>query len=189
LIKSRIELDENDPLYITYTAHPWRGGYSAVNFYAYLQNLVPKDRRPRVASIRYESPGWLELTFVVLAVVLSLRRIIKAFCDSGKEITSLYNDIYKGLQERRLLSLSVKREELHLQREQLEFVEYSMDSLAKMLGFTGLAELRKIAPSPLAALKILLSFYRRVRTLAEYQQNGKADFRSDDVSPESSVDT
>ena len=33
--------DENDRLVITYSAHPWKGGYSAVNFYNNLKYIVP----------------------------------------------------------------------------------------------------------------------------------------------------
>jgi hypothetical protein len=173
--ESKEEPDEDDHLYITYTAHPWRGGYSAVNFYNYLQNLVPGPLRPRVVSAQFSSPGWFELGLAV-AVALSIKRIVKAFCDAGREINSLYNEIYNGLQERKLLSISVKRKELQLEREVVEFIDLSMKCLARMMGFEGVRELYKVTPNPLAAVKILLSFYRRVGTLAEYQQKGKAEF-------------
>lgn len=173
------EPDEDDHLYITYVAHPWRGGYSAVNFYNYLQNLVPKALRPRVVSIRYASPGWFELGLAV-AVALSMRKIVKAFCDSGKDIISLYNDIYRGLKERKLLNISVKREELQFAREEGEFMESSLERLSEMMAFDGVSELKQITQNELASIKILLSFYRRVRTLAEYQKNDKADFNPND---------
>ncbi|MCX5823967.1 MAG: hypothetical protein NTY86_10815 [Deltaproteobacteria bacterium] len=169
------EPEEDEPLYITYTAHPWRGGYSAVNFYNYLHDLVPKPLRPRVISIHYASPGWLELGLAI-GVALSIRRIVKAFCDSGREIVSFYNDIYDGLNERKLQRISVKREELRLTREQIEFAEYSMKKLSKMMAFDGLTELKQITPNELSSLKILLSFFRRIRVLGDYQKNGKADF-------------
>lgn len=169
------EPEEDEPLYITYAAHPWRGGYSAVNFYNYLHGLVPKPLRPRVFSIQYASPGWLELGLAV-GVALSIRRIVRAFCDSGRDIVSLYNDIHKGLSERKLQGISVKREELKLNREQIEFAEYSIEKLSKMMAFEGFPELKQITPNELSSLKILLSFFRRIRILGEYQKNGKADF-------------
>ena len=172
------EPDEDNRLYITYVAHPWRGGYSAVNFYNYLENLVPKPLRPRVISIHYGSPGLFELGLAA-AVALSIRKIVKAFCDSGRDIISLYNDIYRGLKERKLLSISVKREELQFKREQIEFMESSLESLSKMMAFDGVSELKQITSNELASMKILLSFYRRVRIVAEYQKNGKADFDPD----------
>ena len=167
--------DEDDRLYITYSAHPWRGGYSAVNFYNYLQTLIPKNLRPRVVSIHYSSPGFFELGLAVV-VAISIRKIVKAFCDSGKDIISLYNEVYNGMQKRKLLSISVKREDLQFQKEHIKFIEKSLTSLSQMMSFEGISELKQITPNELAALKILLSFYRRVRILAEYQKSGKADF-------------
>src|ERR1700761_286110 len=41
--------------------YPWRGGYSYVNIYSVLSSHVrPKDR-PKIAEIKYASPGWLDL--------------------------------------------------------------------------------------------------------------------------------
>src|SRR4051794_32245808 len=46
---------------IPYTAYPWIGGYSALNFYYGLYYLIPAEDRPRVASLRYSSPGHIDL--------------------------------------------------------------------------------------------------------------------------------
>jgi hypothetical protein len=40
-----------------YSAFPWQGGYSAVNFYNDLRGMTPVGDRPAIKSIRYESPG------------------------------------------------------------------------------------------------------------------------------------
>lgn len=138
--------DEDDRLYITYSAHPWRGGYSAVNFYNYLQSLIPKHLRPRVVSIHYSSPGFFELGLAV-AVAISIRKIVKAFCDSGKDIISLYNEIYNGMQKRKLLSISVKREDLQFQKEQTKFIKKSLTSLSQMISLEGISELKQITPN------------------------------------------
>jgi len=167
--------EEDNRLFITYTAHPWTGGYSAVNFYSYLQKLVPKQLRAGVRSVHYSSPGWFELT-LLLGVAVSIRKVVKAFCESGKELHSLYSEIYKGLQERKLLRMEVKSRELQLAKEHVDFMERSMESLSRTMAFDGLAELRKITNNRLAAIKILLSFYRRARTLAKYETQGKARF-------------
>ncbi len=169
------DLDENDRLYLTYTSQPWRGGYSTVNFYNYLQKIVPQPYRPRIISMQFSSPGWFELGVLALAAT-QINKIVKSFCDSGREINSLYNEIYKGLRERELQGISVKREELKLAEEYADFLDISNQEISKRMGFKYLNELNQITDNRLASLKMTLSFYRRIRTLVKFQSEGKARF-------------
>lgn len=73
------------------------------------------------------------------------------------------------------MRISVKRQEITLKRDQLHFVEESAESLSRLLGFKNLDELHNFTQNPLATLKILLSLYRKVRTLAKYESKGKAN--------------
>jgi len=59
------EVIDDEKLIITFAAHPWRGGFSAVNFFHYLYELIPATERPNVISIQYSSPGWIELSLVL----------------------------------------------------------------------------------------------------------------------------
>ena len=81
-----------------FRSHPWRGGFSAVNFYSQLGYIVPNRDRPRINSIRYSSPGWLELTLAV-AIATNIERLVESFTKSGKHINELYKEIYEGLHE------------------------------------------------------------------------------------------
>jgi hypothetical protein len=40
-----------------YAKLPWRGGYTAVNFYNSLYAKIPYEQRPQIVEIRYASPG------------------------------------------------------------------------------------------------------------------------------------
>src|SRR5262245_9714287 len=44
-----------------FRAYPWRGGWSAVDFYAALRAAIPVEERPRIVRIQYASPGLIEL--------------------------------------------------------------------------------------------------------------------------------
>ncbi len=158
-----------------FRAHPWRGGYSAVNFYNDLGYLVPPSDRPRIQSIRFESPGWIDLGLAV-GVAITIGKLVSAFTNAGAQLNALYSDIYKGLHERKLMRIKAKREELQLHREQLQFLEESCQTLSRLMGLKNLEQLHALTPNPLATLKILLSVYRRVRTLAGYEDAGKAKF-------------
>ncbi len=65
-------------------------------------------------------------------------------------------------------------------RDELAFVEESSARLARLLGFTELKELHALTGNPLATLKILMSYYRRVRMLADFQSKGKLSLPGDE---------
>ena len=92
-----------------FRSHPWQGGYSAVNFYNQFGYIVPTRDRPRIKSVRYGSPEWLELTLAV-AIATNIEKLVTAFTKSGKHLNSLYTEIYKGMHDRRLMRIKVKRQ-------------------------------------------------------------------------------
>jgi hypothetical protein len=162
-----------------FSSYPWRGGYSAVNFYNTLGYQVPLRLRPKVKSIQYASPGWIELSLLVSAA-LAIGKAIDTFVKSAGGLNALYTDIHRGMRDRKLMKIDVKLKELELTKAQIDFAVESSQRLAKDLGFEGLDELNEGTGNPLATLKILLSYYRRVRTLAGYAIKGKAKFPTND---------
>jgi hypothetical protein len=118
------ELEEQDFERITwiFSIFPWQGGYSAVSFYNQLKFIVPKRDRPTIASIRYASPGWIELVLVV-AIAYQIERIVKSTAASIETLNALYGKIIKGMQDRKLMRIKVAREALRLHKEEAAFVE------------------------------------------------------------------
>lgn len=166
---------KEEQLRITFTSYPWLGGYSAVNFYNYLKATVAISDRPRVISIRYGSPGLFELGLAV-SIAIGVGILVKTFIASAGGLHSLYNDIYKGLQERKLMRIEVKRKELVLEKERIQFIDDATQKLSHAMGFKNVEQINRLTGNPLATLKILLSFYRRIRTLTEYDRDGKVKF-------------
>jgi hypothetical protein len=155
--------------------YPWKGGYSAVNFYDDIYVAVGKSNRPRVAAIQFASPGTVDL-ILWLAVATLIARIVSQIAKTGHEINDLYHSIYTNLQQRKLLSLDVRERELDVTRRELEFIQSTYQTFAEALQVPNPKNFLETAPNPLAALKILLSLYRRVKKLAEFQVKGKAKF-------------
>lgn len=159
-----------------YRAFPWRGdGYSAANFYNQLKYIIPIGQRPQLISINYASPGLLEIG-LILSVAVTVGKIVKVFCDSINQVNQTHNNIMKGMHERRLLLLDERRRSLDLEREEIQFIDNSLNMMAHILGFDDIKDINKKTGHPYKSLKILLSLYRRIRTLADYQQKGKAFF-------------
>lgn len=158
-----------------YRAFPWRGGYSAVNFYNSQRYLIPRDNRPSIRRIRIESPGFIELGIAVVTAA-TVYRVVKALTGSVGEATRLYHDIRVQMQERKLMQINVKREELALAREQLAFAEDAQKLLADGLGLAHEGGIiRALADNPLAALKITLSIYRRAAILSKAEGLGELE--------------
>lgn len=160
-----------------YASFPWKGGYSAVNFYNNLKYILPKRQRPAVASIQYASPGWIELFHVVLPVAFGIAAIVKAVCSSLNNANDTYTSIHKGLADRKMLRIEVERKELELLEQHLNFVKKANQDMAQILQLppSQIEVINAKTGSALKTLKIFLSIFRRIKILAEYQNKGKAD--------------
>ena len=171
-----LQVDESsvERIMYAYSKFPWQGGYSAVNFYNQLKYAVPKQARPTIQSIRYGSPGWIDLTLAP-AVAKAVEFTVKAIANSITHANRAYNEICTGLQKRKLMRIKVKRQELQLKKEELEYVKSSLKSIAEILGLKNIEEMNRRTGSPYKTLKILLSTYRRVRDLASFQNKGKIE--------------
>lgn len=171
------DLDEEtkEKFHHAYKVFPWQGGYSAVNFYNQLKYVIPKRERPAVASIRYASPGWLEISLLI-GVAFSVERLVKSIASTISHANAVYDQVVKGMQERKILRLEAKRKKLEFDKQELEYIEYAAGRMANLLGASNLEEIHQRTGHPYLSLKILMSLYRRVRTLADYQNKGKADF-------------
>jgi hypothetical protein len=174
------EIRDIDRLAHAFSSYPWEGGYSAVNFYRVLYGQVPPRFRPDVKSVRYESPGWMDLQLVLepaKAVGMTVAVVAGAVIATARA----YNDVYKGLRERELLRLKTARSRLRLSRDEIEFAVTSSQKIVNIMGFKNLAELNTLTNNnPLAGLKILMSYYRRIRTLVEFAESEKATFPEQD---------
>jgi hypothetical protein len=96
-----------------YSSFPWQGGYSAVNFYNQLKYVVPRRQRPELISFNYSSPGVMELG-LILAVAVTVGRIVKSVASSIREINATYSSIIKGMQERKIMRIEAARSALGL---------------------------------------------------------------------------
>jgi hypothetical protein len=158
-----------------FAAFPWQGGYSAVGFYDSLKYATHRQLRPEIISIAYSSPGHIDLGLFV-SVAMNIGFIVNLMAPHIKTLSRTYTDLYRDAQNRKLLRLKVKREEIRLSKAQMDFVVAANKKLADMMQIDDLPEIERRSGHPYRAFKILLSLFRRLRTLAEYKNTGKADF-------------
>ena len=165
--------DDSERVHHAFSAHPWYGGYSAVNFYNELKYITPPAKRPRIISIKYSSPGWIELQ-LIMDVVEKIAVLVTKVALSITAVAGAYNTIIKGLQDRDLFRLKKKTALQKLKQSELEYIDQCVKTLANALDLRNIPELNKRTGHPYITLKILLSLYRRVKTLVDYREEGKA---------------
>src|ERR1700737_4202112 len=125
------ERGTTDRIHHAYEAYPWQGGYSAVGFFDELRYATPRPARPRIIAIQKSSPGFLDLgLFVGIATALGVS--VKKIAISIDVANTTYNNIYKGMQERRLLKLRVDLKQMEFDREQLSFIKESPHQMAAL---------------------------------------------------------
>lgn len=164
---------DQDRIEHAYQAFPWQGGYSAVGFYNQLKWAVPKRQRPQIIRIEYASPGLIEIS-VVVAVAVAIEKIVKSLCESARDINATYNEIYRDLQERKLLRIKTEAEIRRLKKSEIRVIDAHARELGKAIDID-VEALNLKTGSPFKSLKIILSLYRRLRKLAKFQERGKTD--------------
>lgn len=158
-----------------YGKFPWRGGYSTVNFFNQLFHKIPPNLRPKVERIQYASPGFIELTELLL-VAGTVAGIVKAVCSTIGTAHDTYRKIQKGSVEHELAKINLTKEQLDLTQRKIAFCETASQSLVKLLGLTEVQDQlldQKVQGNQIMKLKILLSVFRRVEPLSMKQSEGK----------------
>jgi hypothetical protein len=161
-----------------FSRYPWRGGYSAVNFYNGLYYTMPLQDRPQIVSMQYASPGWIDIGAYV-TIAMGIQQMLIAFSKAGRHLNDTYNKIQDGVRKRKLNDIKLRKKEFELEGERLKFIKTSAEEMAKLLGFKKLEEMHKITGNPLITLKMMLSLYRRLRILDEFEEKGKTKIKDE----------
>lgn len=172
-----LPLSRREEIDYIYGKFPWRGGYSTVNFFNQLFHKIPPKLRPEVERIQYASPGFIELS-ELLIVAVTVAGIIKTVCSTINTAHDTYRKIQRGSVDLELSKINLAKEEIDLNQRQIEFCESSSGQLAKILGLTEAQEQlidQRVQGNPAMKLKILLSVFRRVEPLAKKQNEGKIE--------------
>jgi hypothetical protein len=178
--------ETDDEAFGTRLNYPWKGGYDSANFYAALVRNLTQSARPRLVAVQYASPGYMDLA-VWSAVAATISAIVKNLAGALRELNTLYSEIYRGMRDRELLRIDVRKKQLDLSKEEQEFLLSSITRLGILMGLTegqrralpdfspGVGE-DQLKINELGTLKILLSFVRRAKILAKFENDGQAKF-------------
>jgi len=153
--------------------HPWRGGFSSVNFFKELYKNIPNEDRAGIRKIEYASPG--EIKFYMNGDVAdSIRELVNGINEDKSPARDAYKKAYVYLQD--LGWLSKSDADIALSSQDIEALTELLEETCKAFGLEESAEhiLDLASGDPLSAIKIVLAYYRRLQGLADYVATGKA---------------
>lgn len=154
-------------------SYPWMGGHSVVAFYTGVKRIIGRRNVPEIKEIKFASPGFVDL-YMQLPPATQLAASVASIAGSIGIVNKVYNDIYRGMRDRELNKIEVDKAKLSLTEDNIKFLEDSCRSLGLHLKVEDVYRLIEISGNELRALKVLQSMFRRVRVLANYQNDKKA---------------
>lgn len=172
-LKGRGTADTRDRVTELFQKYPWRGGFSSVNFFDDLYRLIPSAQRASISRIQYASPGTIELQ-MNKDVAATIRKLCEAINENDSAIVETYDEVHNLLTERNWLGRSAA-DLLLSSADRRELLDIAA-RLAQSFGLSNQQQyLLELSNSdPLATVKILLAYYRRLEGLADYVATGKA---------------
>ena len=155
-----------------FSSLPWKGAFSQMHFFNQLINLVPHNASPEVVSISYASPGYIELSLStqVADVVREMADLARV---SEKALQTEINAIYDQLRPYNMLGPKGRPVQDITAPEELAMTQKLYRSFCAVLKFPLTEELLSATLNPLVALKIVISFTRRLWQLNEFGSGEK----------------
>ncbi|EFB3617493.1 TPA: hypothetical protein OF616_002773 [Escherichia coli] len=150
----------------------WTGGFSAVNIFTGLKNVIPVLHRPEVSSLQYNSPGHIELNLLpdlAQSVQDVSVRVENEFIYDRLE--KIYKNNYTYFKDKDLSGFDEGGgiELRNIDSETTENLRKRVRIFFRCLGWkTYQAQFDMIGAHPLQQLRAVMAYYRRLKTLREY---------------------
>ena len=155
-------------------SYPWGGGYSIVNIYNVLQTQVGPKFKPVIKEIRYASPGWIDILLHLhpaIKIAAAVATMATSVAGSVKAFVAIQNYLYQI----RARAKKANIERIQLTRQEIEELHGLNQDLANSIGFDSLQELEARTGNVEVTAKLLSAQYRRLKTLAKFVSDGKAN--------------
>lgn len=159
-----------------YLSEKWTGGYSAVNFFYGVEKFIPELHRPQLVSVQYNSPGHIKLS-LLNSVSDTISTSSLSASKNYLQCESLYNEIYDFFKQNKLSGFedgeNIKESEVTPDQNN-RLSEYLSDFCDLVCINRG--DINALNLSNLAALRAILAYYRRLKSVIRSIQSGKLSF-------------
>lgn len=147
---------------------PWNGGGSSVSFYSDLRNELGKSLG--VNAIQYASPGYFLFKGNRKIGVL-IQKNLQLYIDNKESIDMKFNQISSYLRDHEL-----NTENVELTKNQEEWLKNNGESLMNNFTEPNWDWIYKSTDNVFIAVKVAMSFYRRMKPLSEFVGSNRAIF-------------
>ena len=107
-----------------------------------------------------------------VSVAVIIEKVVHVLGNAAKGASQSYSATYRDMQKRKLLRIKTENEIRRLTTTDQRVIKEHAEELTGILN-VDLELLNERTGSPYKSLKILLSLFRRVRSLALFQRSGK----------------
>lgn len=152
----------------------WQGGGSYGSFYRAMRGAQSPRERLSLGGFEYHSPGWVDLEGQ-RSLLDAVTAMLQAFSEKYLELTKEYNAVYRYLQQNKLLSLQAGRFDKTSELAK-NVAEKGAAFGALLPGGNWRVLIRLSDGDPLVATKVLLSLFRRLNRLNDFQLQGRVTF-------------
>lgn len=155
----------------------WSGGFSAVNIFSGINNVIPSIHRARVTQLTFNSPGHIKLD-LLLPLAKDIEASIASISDPYRhsELESLYQRAYQYFKQSGISGFESESNRIsqNLSSETLSTLETFVIDFFAVIGWNYQDhELNQIESNPLLKLRMLFAYYRRLTQLRSYVVDGK----------------
>lgn len=154
-----------------YLEAPWEGGYSRINLFAALENLVPSLHDLKIKGIAYSSPGHIRIE-ALKSVGERLANLLQRYLaheDSVGHAVRALNTVLSRNHLRRANLAAFGDNTLPIPAEQREFLVRWTNEIARLLQLgTELQELVRRSPNIVVTAKVVIALVSRISKLATF---------------------
>jgi len=152
----------------------WQGGGSYGSFYRSMRGAQSASERLGLGGFEYHSPGFVDLEGRA-DLLDSVTNMLQKFASKQAELNKAYKQLYGYLSANKLLSLSA--EKFDKTSPLAKSVGQRGEEFAQILpGAKWETLLRLAANDQLVAAKVVLSLFRRLNRLNDFQLQGRVTF-------------
>lgn len=155
--------------------YPWRGGFSAMHFFEHAAKKIPFEHRPAVSTIQYASPGFMRFSLHG-DTARQVTQCVEDFVAWREDLRDVYSDLDSHIRHHKL---NDPKESSNIDWQQHDpILREAAHKLTDVFTVIDGDAFVSAAPTAFEAAKIAMSFYRRVRELSEFENEGLVRFPS-----------
>jgi hypothetical protein len=157
--------------------HFWGGKYSIHRINENLYRSIPKDHALKIKSIKYASPGAMEI-MGVLGVLMAMAKVADAWLKTGGNFFDLYQRVEKYFKDRP--QYTKPNQKIEVTENTSSDVDVARDlvfEFGKSLGYdqNECEKLIDIVGTPISALKFQVALARETRKIQALHRRGLLD--------------